>query len=170
MRVVTWNMGCGSPRSTGRFQDVHDEAWRLLLAFEPDVVLAQEALLDVPSFVRDAGTVVAQQPSYQGQEAGTALLVRGDVTATGEHVRIPGSHLAAAEIAHEGQTMFLASVHVDTNDQQANLRSLVEALRPLVDGRRFVVGGDFNAARQCDVVANENLYGQCRSVSSGRAC
>ncbi|MBX3207770.1 MAG: endonuclease/exonuclease/phosphatase family protein [Labilithrix sp.] len=160
MRVVTWNMGCGSPRYTGRYRKAHDEAWRLLLGFEPDVILVQEALLDVPAWVRDEETViVAQPPGYEGQDAGCAIVVRGGLMATRHLMTIEGSYFAAAEVTGRDGPMFVASIHVDTKDQQKHLRSLVDALRPMLDGRRFIVGGDFNACRRWDVVYKKNVYG-----------
>ncbi len=55
--------------------------------------------------------------------------------------------------------VYFASVHVSTEDHQKNLRAVINTLSPELRGRRFVVGGDFNAARHYDEVYKKNVYG-----------
>jgi endonuclease/exonuclease/phosphatase family metal-dependent hydrolase len=158
MRVVSWNMGCGSPRFTGRYRKAHDEAWRLLLGFEPDVVLVQEALLEVPEWVHREGSVAMQPAGYDGQDSGCGVLVRR-LPASPQPLTIPGSYVAAAEVTVTCAPWYFASVHVGTEDQKKSLQALLETLSPFLSGRRFVIGGDFNAARHWDVVYKNNTYG-----------
>lgn len=159
MRIVTWNMGCGSPRYTARYRKGRDEAWRLLFALAPDVVLVQEAVLDLPEWVRAEGILIPQRLHYEGQDAGSAILVRGALMATPRLVTIAGSYVAAAEVIGSDGALTVASVHVDTKDQKKNLRALVDALVLLTAGGRFVIGGDFNACRRYDEVYKKNAYG-----------
>lgn len=158
MRVVSWNMGCGHPRFTARYRKVQDEAWRLLFGFDPDVILVQEALLQLPEWVGREGTVAMQPPGYDGQDSGCGILVRRGQAAA-RPLMIPGSYAAAAEVTVAGTPVYFASVHVSTEDHQKNLRAVIDVLPPEVSGRRFVVGGDFNAAPHYDRVYKKNVYG-----------
>lgn len=85
--------------------------------------------------------------------------MRGELVATAQPMKVAGSYLAVAEVAHAGEAILVASVHVDTKDQRRNLQALVDAFEPALAGRRFIVGGDFNAARRWDVVYKKNVYG-----------
>lgn len=158
MRFVTWNMGCGSPRYTERYRRVRDEAWRMVLSLEPDVILVQEALLDTPEWVRAEGIFLPQRLHYDGQDAGTAILVRSGLMATNRFVTIGGSYVAAADIVGTDGEFVVASVHVDTKDQKKNLLTLLDALVQVTEGRRFIIGGDFNACRRYDEVYKKNAY------------
>lgn len=158
MRVVSWNMGCGGPGFTKRYRQARDEAWRVLIDLAPDVVLVQEALFDVPDWVRGEGQLVVQPIAHDRQDAGTAVLVRG-MDATVTNLVSAGSYIAAADVNVGEHSTLFASVHVDTTDQRPKLEALVETLRAAVAGRRFVIGGDFNAARHWDVVYKRDVYG-----------
>lgn len=158
MRAVTWNMGCGSPRFTGRYRRQRDEAWRLLLSLEPDVVLLQEALLEVPAWVLAEGTYFPQSLAYAGQDAGSAVFVRAGRAATARPVVVPGSYLSVVDVAFDQGDIAMVSVHVDTTDQRKKLEALVDVLVPFASSL-VVVGGDFNACRHWDAVRGSKTYG-----------
>jgi endonuclease/exonuclease/phosphatase family metal-dependent hydrolase len=158
MRVVTWNMGCGSPRFTGRYRKARDEAWRFLFSLEPDVVLLQEALLEPPAWVLAEGAFFPQVPAWEGQDAGTAVFVRGGAPATPRPLVVPGSLISAVDVLGIEGALTVVSVHVDTKDQKKNLRALVDILSPFA-GAPVIIGGDLNACRHWDTVRGSNTYG-----------
>jgi exonuclease III len=144
--IISWNMGCG-PRS--RYRRSHADAWHYLLALRPDVAFVQEALLQAAPSPTVGSTVWSAK---RGTESGTAIFVRADVTAEPVAVRSSGSYIAAAIIRSAGVPLFLASVHVGPGNYKENRRVLTRKLIKVTTGRRFVVGGDLNAARHWDEV------------------
>lgn len=147
MLIVSWNMGCGPPT---KYRRSHADAWRYLLdELKPDVAFVQEALFAAP-LAEAFGQVFWSED--HGRDGGTAVLVRQGLAATRIAVTVPGSYVAGAElIIADVPTLFL-SVHVGPPNYRKHLRGLADALTPLLDGRRFVVGGDLNAARHLDDV------------------
>lgn len=157
MRVVTWNMGCGSPRYTARYRRMRDKAWRLLFSLEPDLVLVQEALLDVPAWVAAEGAFFPQARVYERQDAGSAIFVRGGRAAKARPLAVPGSYVSAVDLVGDEGNVAAVSVHVDTTDQRIKLGALLDALAAFADAP-VVIGGDFNACRHWDSVRNSNTY------------
>lgn len=146
MHIVSWNMGCSFP---GRYRRTHADAWRYLLGLQPDVLFVQEALLSAAP-AADRGNVVWS--ADRGRESATAVVVRPGVKATPVNVRARASYVAAASVESSIGPLLLASVHVGPGDYKENRRVVVQKLRKLTAGQRFVVGGDVNAARHWDTV------------------
>src|SRR5947208_16512083 len=137
-------MGC-SPIGS-RYRRTHEQAWRYLLnELRPNIALVQEALLDLPAWVRDQGAL-SQRPTSEGHDAGSGVLARG-IAAREIAILAEGCCIVAAEIEGHNGAFVAASVHVSTRRTQKRfLRSLIDALVPVLEGERFIVGGDFNAA------------------------
>ena len=153
MRIVSWNMGC----ATKRYCRMRDEAWRLLLGLEPDIVLVQEAMLDVPVWLRDEGTFFIK-PAYAGQGWGSGVLVRAAVTKE-LPLTSPGSFISAVEVEQPGGPILIASIHVCPDKNLAkNMEMLGDVLTPLLAGRRFIVGGDLNSGRHFDAVNKRSSH------------
>jgi hypothetical protein len=153
MRVVSWNMGC----ATRRYCSVRDDAWRLLVDLRPDVVLVQEAMLDVPAWLRDHGTLLVR-PAYAGQGWGSGILICG-ASAQERPIDIPGSFIVAAEVDRHGTAVLVASIHVCPGKNLAkNVAALGDALTPILADRRFVVGGDLNSGRHFDAVYKRGTH------------
>ena len=146
MLMVSWNMGCG-PRS--RYRRTHADAWQYLLALRPDVALVQEVL-------QNSAPPPALGTTFwgadRGTDSGTAVFVRDGVVAEPVALRSPGSYASAVSIRSSGIPILVASVHVGPGDYKENRRVLTGALIAATAGRRFVVGGDLNAARHWDTV------------------
>lgn len=146
-------MGC-SPIGS-RYRRTHEQAWRYLLdELRPDVALVQEGLLDLPGWVRDQNAL-SQHPTSKGHDAGSGVVARG-MTVREIAIQAEGCCTVATEIERQDGAFVAVSVHVSTRGNQKRfLRSLVDALVPMLKGERFILGGDFNAAREY----NERLYG-----------
>jgi endonuclease/exonuclease/phosphatase family metal-dependent hydrolase len=153
MRIVSWNMGC----ATKHYCSVRDEAWRFLLGLAPDVVLVQEAMLDVPAWLRKEGTLCIR-PAYDGQGWGSGVLVRG-AAAKELPLVSPGSFIVAAEVEQPGGSILVASIHVCPDKHLAkNMGTLGDVLPPLLAGRRFIVGGDLNSGRHFDAIRKRSTH------------
>jgi endonuclease/exonuclease/phosphatase family metal-dependent hydrolase len=144
-------MGC-SPRGSP-YRKTHQQALRYLFdELHADIALVQEALLDLPIWVRPA--CISQQATLEGHNAGSGLFVRG-MPARELVIRAEGCCVAAAEVEGPNGALVTASIHVSTRNQRRRLRGLISALLPALKGNRFIVGGDFNAAREY----SERAYG-----------
>jgi endonuclease/exonuclease/phosphatase family metal-dependent hydrolase len=145
-------MGC-SPIAS-RYRKTHQEALRYLLdELRADIALVQEALL-APATLASPGYLF-KSPSLVGHDAGSAVLASG-IAARELSLRADGCCIAAAELERPSGTFVAVSVHVSTlRTQKRFLRSLIDSLMPVLAGKRFVVGGDFNAAREY----SESAYG-----------
>jgi endonuclease/exonuclease/phosphatase family metal-dependent hydrolase len=146
MLIVSWNMGCG-PRT--RYRRSHADAWRYLLDLRPDVAFVQEALKNSEPLSVHGSTFWSTD---RGTDSGTAVFIRAGVVAQPVEVRSMGSYVAGVSVQSSGAPVFLASVHVGPPDYKEHRRLLIEALIKVTTGRRFVVGGDLNAARHWDMV------------------
>jgi len=143
-------MGC-APQMATKYRRRHEEAWRYLLdELRPDVALVQEALFAAEPRLAAAGQVTWSDD--RGKDSGTAIFVRRGLSATRVSVRSTGSYIAAVELASEDGPTLVASVHVGPPNYRKHLRILADELAAVVVGRRFVVGGDLNAARHIDKV------------------
>jgi endonuclease/exonuclease/phosphatase family metal-dependent hydrolase len=135
MIVAVWNMA-RRPAS-----------WRHLLdSLAPDLALLQET----PR--RHDQARVAQllhDPDYAGNSLGSAIYIRDGAA---RPLALHPEHrvwFAAAEVELQGAPLLVAvSVHTPT---VPSVRPFVdeafEELAPLLEGRSFVVGGDFNLSR-----------------------
>lgn len=134
-----------------KYRRKHEQAWRYLLdELRPDIALVQEALFAAEPMVAARGQLIWS--GDKGKDSGTAVFVRGGLTATRVSVRSAGSYVAAIELATADGPKLVASVHVGPPNYRKHLRILADELSEVVVGRRFVVGGDLNAARHIDRV------------------
>lgn len=150
MRYVSWNMGC-APRMATKYRGTHTGAWEYLLTeLRPDVALVQEVLSDLdPSLIKGGQLFWSED---RGTQSGTAIWVRSGLDADRVTIQSEGSYIAAVRMHVRGEPTLIVSVHVGPRNYRKHLRILINVLSELVTGQRFVVGGDFNAARQIDAV------------------
>jgi hypothetical protein len=73
--------------------------------------------------------------------------------------------VAAAEIPAAGMPILLASVHVGPRNYKKHLLTLVDELSAICAGRRFVLGGDLNAARHLDDVYGARWFTRPRQIT-----
>jgi endonuclease/exonuclease/phosphatase family metal-dependent hydrolase len=152
MLIVSWNMGCGAP---SRYRRTHADAWAYLLDLQPDVAFVQEAL-------RGAAPPAARGTTFwsahRGTESGTAVFVRRGVPAKRIALRSAGSYVCGVSISSGGGPILLASLHVASGNYREHRRVLTETLAKVTAGKRFVVGGDVNAARHWDDVYGGRIH------------
>jgi len=185
MRVITWNMGLAD--RAHRFVETHAAAWRYLLGLDPDLAFLQESF--PPDWVVDEGTVVRDPFRKWGS------LIFSPTLAI-EHFALPGesplsslpNYLAFADVPlPDGMHALAASIHAPPRRAEGDilgghdpgkLRRSVEGpkyndaifagLAPLVDGRRFILAGDWNTARrqgtQRDSRAGEEFFARVREA------
>jgi endonuclease/exonuclease/phosphatase family metal-dependent hydrolase len=154
MLIISWNMGCG-PRS--RYRRTHAEAWRYLLELKPDVAFVQEALRISTPPTTSGDTFWSAD---QGTDSGTAVFVRRGIVAEPVTLRSAGSYVAGASVQSPSGLFLLTSVHVGPRNYRKNRQMLAEQLIKVTAGRRFVVGGDLNAARHWDAVYGGRTHTQ----------
>ena len=169
MRVLTWNTGCAYgvtyKRSNGR-------AWQQVAAWAPDFALLQEVMRP-PSWVPTSEVVF--EPYDFSDEVGTAIWVpggsprRAELDLTWLPQLAPQVSIAEAEV--DGVSWLLASIHANTKELQRGelpelqahvgcsssgklfpLDVVLADLAPHTAGRRFIVGGDLNAALRFDAL------------------
>jgi len=165
MRIVTWNMGLAD--RAHRFSKSHGEAWEFLLALHPDVAFLQEAFPPA-SVSQQEGRIVRDPFKRWG-----SLIYAPDGKL--EPFELPGSstlqalpnYLAFGRWAAEDDLLVLASVHAPPRRAEGailgdnapeELRRTIEGpkfndaifagLASLMEGRRFIVAGDWNTARR----------------------
>ena len=163
MRILSWNMACG-PRT--KYRRSHTDAWRHLLhELKPDVALVQEALFVAP-LANDFGQVCWSED--RGRDSGTAVVVRHGLAATAIPLTSAGSYVAGAELTVAGVPTLFVSVHVGPPNYREHLSGLATALTPVLEGRRFVFGGDLNAARHLDDVYGGQWFSRYFEDFAGR--
>jgi endonuclease/exonuclease/phosphatase family metal-dependent hydrolase len=154
MVIVSWNMGCGAP---SRYRRSHADAWAYLLDLQPDIAFVQEAL-------RNAAPPRAHGSTFwstnRGTESGTAVFVRRGVPAKRIALRSDGSYVSGVSVSSAGTPILLASVHVASGNYKEHRRVLTQTLARVTTGKRFVVGGDVNAARHWDEVYGGRVHTQ----------
>jgi|HubBroStandDraft_2_1064218.scaffolds.fasta_scaffold63019_1 endonuclease/exonuclease/phosphatase family metal-dependent hydrolase len=159
MRFITWNMGCGGP---SKYRKIHEAAWQYLLdELRPDVALVQEALKSASGWVTGRGTLSMSSETHPDNGAG--LFVRTGLESSPFRMVSPHAFLAAADITASEGTFRTVSVHLYPHSgraHQENLAALFDAVKATMNGGRFVIGGDINAARRFDVVYKMKTYGQ----------
>lgn len=166
MRVVSWNMGMADrPR---RFAKTHDQAWRYLLGVSPDLAFLQETL--PPAWVEREGRVVRDAFERWGSLIfSPTLAIEAFSLPEDSSLRALPKYLAFAEVPlPDGAQAIAASIHAPPPPRRpqgdilggrdpAKLRRSAEGpnfndaifagLAPLVEGRRFILAGDWNTAR-----------------------
>ncbi len=157
MRIVTWNMGCGWPRS--RYRKHCGRAWLYLLGdLRPDVVLVQEAVLPADEVLAEQGFALASRSTLPGTDACTAVLAkRGTAREVAPIDGLENTLAAAATVQTPAGPLTVQSVHVATGSKQrSDLGVLTDAASSFSKGSPFLMGGDYNAARR---FRDGRLYG-----------
>lgn len=108
MLVVSWNL---ARNTTSRSNAVHDRAWHLLAAMDPDIALLQEA--QPPAWVRQRWDVVKAPTRYWGSAilAKPALHVSPFTGRQDEYWDASGYLASATVTLADGTSLFLGSVH-----------------------------------------------------------
>jgi exonuclease III len=167
VRIVSWNLGANT---TSRRATVHERAWHYLAALDPDVALLQEAT--PPQWARERWSIVAPASARWG----SAIIARPELRLTPGPVDMEGGFregvlLATADLElTPGMPLLLGSVHavvgrlgeaVLAGYDAAAIKRPREPIpypndiayaiyRERVNGRRFLVSGDWNIARLWD--------------------
>lgn len=170
IRIVTWNMGGGSPGGRAA-SDLH---WQALDRLDPDVALLQEVTA-APDGVAD-NRWHARRRNDAGRVFYTAILARRGTLVprsfdTGVLQALQGQAVAADYQTGDDPPLLLSSVHTLTGRVDGQLLASIEgpvrdhlpvgqvpshmdivlaALLPLTGHGRFVVGGDVNLAWRLD--------------------
>ena len=156
MRVVSWNMGCGP--IAARYRKTHTEAWHHLLdTLRPDVAFVQEALLN-SVMSPDTGSLIWSATC--GTDSGTAVFVRQGLQFRPLVIQSDGSFVAGVESSVNGTPLLFISIHVGPPRYMKHCKALALTLAEVTAGHRFVVGGDWNAARHWDTVYRTKSSGK----------
>ncbi len=151
MRIVTWNMGCGS--KTSPYRRYHNEAWEHLLKnLKPDFALAQEALFaKFDEFKRSYSVVLCN--AGPDVDAGTGVMVRGlDISEIPPVVISPHTYSAAIDVCVPAGRLACSSFHPFPGKHLfSDLNQIVKKFGSLA-GINVVIGGDFNDSRHWDEV------------------
>ena len=171
MKIVCWNLGAAA----GRWRDdpaLHERAWHWIAAVDPDVAFLQET--EPPDWVRERWQVITLPHSFWA----SALVARRrmglrvfEPPAEGVLAKA-GSYHAFAEVdLAAGGPLFVASVHTSAREapvwgyrehyrREEIARPSVgvpwwndvafAGFREVVDGRRFIIAGDWNTSRWVD--------------------
>lgn len=172
MKIVTWNLQAGFGSNPRR----HDRAWHFLRALDPDVALLQE--VEPPEWAVHEWAVFHGR-TYNTKRWGSAVVVKRELLAS--EVRIEAEHkwlkeyegaVKLATVSVDSVDVTFASVYAPAYEVKGKaLEGLdrtdltyggIDSVWPLyqiffdllkrLTGSRFVVGGDFNAARLMDDV------------------
>lgn len=168
VRVVSWNLGFAYS-----FKASHERAWHYLAALDADIAFLQEVKPPAWAYERWAIEIAPHK------HWGSAIVAKREFGLTSHPDQTPGilaqfgAYLATATLTPAaGVSILVASVHtsarVASQDRLAGLdpdavrRPSVDApwnndlaysaYRDLVQGRRFLVSGDWNTARLWDKV------------------
>jgi len=157
MKIVSWNMGCGGPT---QYRRTHGDAWKYLLEeLRPDVALVQEALESVGSDVGSSGTLITSED--KNPDNGAAIWATSSLSATRVAVSAHDSFVAAADLDTPSGRLRVASLHLYPRsgaEHHANLIDLFKTVGAILEGCRFVAGGDINACRHYDATGGQG-YG-----------
>jgi len=158
VRVVSWNLGFAIA-----FKRTHDRAWHYLAALDPDIALLQEVV--PPAWARDRWTIEARPL----RDWGTAIVAKPGLKLQRTPETDAYSTTGTVSLA-DGTELLVASVHTQVGkalpehyvglDPEAVRRprqavphhnDIAYAFhRERVQGRRFLVSGDWNIARLWD--------------------
>lgn len=165
VRVITWNMGLAD--RSRRFVKTHGQAWRHLLGLSPDLAFLQETF--PPDWVESEGTVVRDPFQKWGSLVfSPTLAIEPFALPEDSSLRALPNYLAFAVVSLPDAAPTLAvSIHAPPRRAEddilggrdpVKLRRSVEGpkfndaifagLAPLVEGRRFILAGDWNTARR----------------------
>jgi endonuclease/exonuclease/phosphatase family metal-dependent hydrolase len=149
-----------------RFAKTHDQAWRYLLGLSPDLAFLQETM--PPAWVESQGRVVRDPFERWGSLIfSPTLAIEAFSLPEDSSLRALPKYLAFAKVPlPDGAQAVVASIHAPPRRAEgdilggrdpAKLRRSVEGpkyndaifagLAPLVEGRRFILAGDWNTAR-----------------------
>lgn len=170
MKILCWNLGS----AYGRWRDVpglHERAWHWIAAVDPDLAFVQEA--QPPGWARERWEVLTLPYEFWASAVvarrGSSLLPA--MVPAGGALEREGSYFATAELdLSDGGPMLVSSVHAAPHvapgwrhpgyDAKAIARPSVgepwcndvafAGFRELVDGRRFLLAGDWNTSRWVD--------------------
>ncbi len=188
MRIVTWNTGCAYG---GTYKKANARAWQQLAAWAPDVALLQEVMRP-PSWVPESEVVFT--PYEFSDQIGTAVWVPGAAPRAADLAltwlpQLP-PQVTVAEVELAGVSWLLASIHADTKELDRTvvpglpdgvgcstsgrlfpLDVILADLAAHTSGRRFVVGGDLNAALRFDALFGPTsvYYGNAEWFSKAAA-
>lgn len=169
MRALTWNTGCAYGST---YKGSNPRAWQQIAAWAPDVALLQEVMRP-PAWV-PASEVIFTPYDFSDQ-IGTAVWVPGGRPQAAELALSWLPHLppqvTVAQVELADVTWLLASMHANTKELDRQklpplpaqtgcstsgkvfpLDVILADLAPHTRGRRFVVGGDLNAALRFDAL------------------
>ncbi len=158
----------------------HDRAWHWVAAVDPDLALLQET--NAPDWVRQRWTLHDEAHEFWASAIVTrpGLDLRPVAFDPASVLGRFGSYLATAELVlADGTALLVASVHTRATvasargthglDRAAIARPSVgepwwndvafAGYRELVEGRPFLVGGDWNTSRWCDADGNPTPSG-----------
>ncbi len=158
VRIVSWNLGIAF-----HFRRSHDRAWHYLAALDPDIALLQEVL--PPAWARERWDIEMRPV----RDWGTAIAAKPGLKLRGVSDRNGDSASGMVTLA-DGTELLVASVHTPIGkaspeyyaglDPEAIKRPGQAApfcsdvgyaiQRERVQGRRFLVSGDWNTARLWD--------------------
>jgi endonuclease/exonuclease/phosphatase (EEP) superfamily protein YafD len=165
VRIVTWNMGLADRRR--RFAERHEEAWRYVLALSPDLAFLQESF--PPHWVEDQGTIVRDPFRKWGSLIfSPTLAIEQFALPEDSPLRALPNYLALTDVQlSDGTSTLAGSIHAPPRRAEGDilgkhhpeeLRRSVEGpkyndaifagLVPIVEGRRFLLAGDWNTARR----------------------
>lgn len=185
VRVITWNMGLAD--RLRRFVRTHDQAWRYLLRLSPDLAFLQETL--PPDWVESEGRVVRDPFEKWGSVIfSSKLSIEPFVLPGNSSLLVLPNYLAFAEVPlPDGTQAIAASIHAPPRRAEGDvlggrdpvrIRRSVEGpkfndaifagLASLVEGRRFILAGDWNTARNQgtgrDSRAGEEFFARLRNA------
>ena len=170
VKILCWNMGA----AYGRWHDepeIHERAWHWIAAVDPDVAFLQE--VRPPDWVADRWKVVIGRFEFFASAllARPAASIEAVAMTRGSALERFGSYLSTAELSlSDGTKLLISSVHTSAREapawghpgfeRAAIARTTVgdpwwndvafAAYRELLDGRRFILAGDWNTSRYLD--------------------
>ena len=165
MRVISWNMGLAD--RSRRFLKTHDEAWRFLLGLGPDLAFIQESL--PPDWGEIEGRIMRDPFKKWGSAVfSPGLEIEPLTLPVGNPLRALPNYLAFGEVQlRDDAKTLVASIHarpsradgdiLGDHDPESLRRSvegpkyndaIFAGLVPLVEGRSFILAGDWNTARR----------------------
>jgi endonuclease/exonuclease/phosphatase family metal-dependent hydrolase len=180
VKILCWNLGA----AYGRWRDepgLHERAWHWIAALDPDLAFLQET--QPPAWARERWEVLTLPHEFWA----SALVARREsrlrpaVLPAGGVIEREGSYFATAEIdLSSGEHMLVSSVHAAPHaapgwrhpgyDAASIARASVgepwcndvafAGFRDLVEGRRFLIAGDWNTSRSLDAEGVPATAGQ----------
>jgi endonuclease/exonuclease/phosphatase family metal-dependent hydrolase len=170
MKILCWNLGFAAGR---RREDpsLHDRAWHWIAAVDPDMAFLQET--EPPTWTRERWEVLTLPHSAWA----SALVARHGLTLHPAALPVGGvleraeSYLATAQLElTTSERLFVSSVHTSARpapkwghpgyERTAIARASVgepwwndvmfAGCRELLEGRRFLLAGDWNTSRWLD--------------------